>query len=327
MKKVESNSLESIADYRIVDSPTPSPGPGFVLIRTATCGVGFVDALVALGKYQVKPHLPHSPGQEVGGTIAALGEGVVGLSIGDRVMAHAQGGFSELSIAPESSVTKIPARMTFSQAAGFRVNYITAMHALQDRAKVSAGETLVVLGAAGGVGSAAVQVGKRLGAKVIAVASTPEKQQFALMAGANHAIASTADGFRDRVKSICGDKGPDIVFDPVCGPLFEPAFRCLSWKGRHLVVGFSGGSIPALAANLPLMKGAALVGVDVRQFLMHEPTQGVSHLSTLLAWVEEGSLNPPEGREFSFQDFGMALQYALSGQGHGKTVLRISPEK
>lgn len=326
MKQVEAAALDSIADYRMVDAPAPTPGPGTVVVRVAACGVGYVDSLVSLGRYQVKPPLPHVPGQEVGGRIEAIGDGVEGLSIGDRVLASVRGGFAELAIAQRDAVAKIPDRMRFAQAAGFRINYVTALHALRDRARLADGETLLVLGAAGGVGSAAIQVARHLGATVIAAASTPEKRAFAERMGADYVIDSAAEGFRDRLAALCANRGPDIVFDPVCGPLFEPAFRSLTWRGRHLVIGFVGGPIPALRANLPLLKGAALVGVDVRQFLLYENDLAASHLSELLAWVGDGSLVPPVGREFAFDAFAPALEYALSGQGQGKTVLRVAEE-
>ena len=328
MKQVQARSLDSIADYRLVEVPAPAPGPGTVLLRVAACGVGYVDALVALGRYQVKPPLPHVPGQEVGGWVEALGEGVEGLAVGDRVMAEVRGGFSELALAPAAGVHKLPERMGFAQAAGFRVNYLTALHGLRDRARLLEGETLLVIGAAGGVGSAAVQVGKRLGARVIAAASSAEKRDFAVRLGADLGIDSATEGFRERLQALCGQlsgrKGPDVVFDPVCGPLFEPSFRSLGWRGRQLVVGFAGGPIPALPANLALLKGAALVGVDVRQFLLHEAALGAAHLAELLGWVAEGTLTPPTGRSFAFDDFAPALQYALSGQGSGKTVLQVA---
>ena len=326
MKKVEAVTLDSIADYRLVEAPAPVAEPGSVLLRIAACGVGYVDALVSLGRYQVKPPLPHVPGAEVGGWIEALGGGVQGLSIGDRVMARVQGGFTELASTPAALVNPIPDRMSFAQAAGFRVNYITALHGLRDRACLAYGETLLVLGAAGGVGAAAIQVGKHLGARVVAVASTEEKRAFALQAGADVAIDSTVEGFRASVRSVCGDKGPQVVFDPVCGPLFELAFRSLNWRGRHLVVGFAGGPIPSLPANLPLMKGAALMGVDVRQFLLYETELGAAHLAEMLGWVGDGSLVPPVGREFAFDDFTEALTFALSGKGIGKTVLRVADD-
>lgn len=321
MKLVRADSLESIADYRLLDAAEPTPGPGEVTIQVAACGVGYVDALVALGRYQVKPPLPHTPGQEAGGRVLAVGAGVEGLSPGDRVMATVRGGFAEVAVAAAAQAQKIPDAMDFGQAAGFRVNYLTALHGLADRGAIQPGEQLLVRGAAGGVGAAAIQVGKLLGARVIASASSAEKRDFTLSLGADVVLDTEAEGWRDRLKTACGGKGPDVIFDPVCGPLFEPAFRSLAWNGRHLVVGFVGGPIPALPANLPLMKGAALVGVDVRQFLLFEGPKAAAHLTRLLAWVAEGKLKPPVGRRFALADFAEALEFALTGQGLGKTVV------
>ncbi|PZQ65109.1 MAG: quinone oxidoreductase [Phenylobacterium zucineum] len=327
MRKVEAATLESIADYRLIETPVPAPGAGEVVVQVAACGVGYVDALVALGRYQVKPPLPHTPGQEVGGWIAAVGEGVTGLAAGDRVMATVRGGFGEYAAGPAAGAQKIPDGMDFAQAAGFRINYLTALHGLRDRAAIRPGERLLVLGAAGGVGMAAVQVGKLLGARVIAAASTEEKRAFALANGADAVIDTAAEGWRDRLKALCDGKGPDVVFDPVCGPLFEPAFRSLAWGGRHLVVGFAGGPIPALPSNLTLMKGAALMGVDVRQFLLFEGPRAAAELDELLGWVGEGRLAPPVGRTFTLEDFAPALEFALTGQGMGKTVLSVATER
>lgn len=325
MKLVRTDTLDSISDYRLLDEPAPSPGSGEALIGVRACGVGYVDALVALGRYQVKPSLPHIPGQEVAGRIVALGAGVAGLSIGDRVMATVRGGFAEFATAPLSQIVRIPDGMAFGQAAGFRVNYLTAIHGLADRAALRPGQHLLVLGAAGGVGTAAVQVGKVLGAKVIAAASTAEKRQFALAQGADAVIDTAAEGWRDRLKAAGDGRGPDVVFDPVCGPLLEPAFRSLAWGGRHLVVGFAGGPIPSLPVNLSLMKGAALVGVDVRQFMLFEEARAASHLSQLLAWVAEGRLAPPIGRRYALAEFAAALEFGLSGHGLGKTIVDVVP--
>ena len=324
MRKVEAQTLESIADYRLVEAAVPAPGPKEVVIEIAACGVGYVDALVSLGRYQVKPPLPHTPGQEAGGWIAAVGAEVEGLAVGDRVMATVRGGFAEFAVAPAASAVKLPDAMSFGQAAGFRINHLTALHGLRDRAGLQAGERLLVLGAAGGVGMAAVQVGKQLGATVIAAASTEDKRAFALAHGADVAIDTAPEGWRERLKAAGDGRGPDVVFDPVCGPLFEPAFRSLNWGGRHLVVGFAGGPIPALPANLTLMKGAALVGVDVRQFLLFEAERAAAQLSELMAWVADGMLTPPVGRSFAFEDYAAALEFALSGQGAGKTVLTLA---
>lgn len=323
MKIVEARTLDSIADYAMREVEVPVPGTGQVLISVQACGVGYVDALVSLGRYQVKPTLPHTPGQEVGGRIAALGPQVAGLSVGDRVMARVTGGFAQSVVAAAGDVLRIPDGMTAAQAAGFRVNYLTALHGLRDRAALAKGQTLLVLGAAGGVGAAAVQVGRLLGARVIATGSTPAKREFALATGAHQVLDTQAQGWRDRLKALCDGRGPDVVFDPVCGPLFELAFRSLNWGGRHLVVGFVGGPIPALPANLSLLKGAALVGVDVRQFLLLEPEAARAELVELLGWVGEGRLVPPIGREFAFEDYRQALEYALGGQGVGKTILQV----
>lgn len=323
MRRVTASALDSISDYRLLEVDQPAPGAGEVLVKVSACGVGHVDALVALGRYQVKPPLPHTPGQEVGGWVEAVGEGVSGRAPGDRVMAAVRGGFAEYAIAPAQAVSRIPDRMSLAQAATFRVNYLTALHGLRDRGAVRPGETVLVFGAAGGVGSAAVQVAKQLGARVVAAASTDEKRAFCTALGADLTLDTSAERWRDRLKALLGAGGLDVVFDPVCGPLFEPAFRSLAWGGRHLVVGFVGG-IPALPVNLPLMKGAALAGVDVRQFLLFETPLAAAHLSELLDWVATGRLSPPEGRSFKFEAFDAALEFALEGAGTGKTVLTVA---
>ena len=253
MRAILAETLESLDSYAVREVSAPEASPGGVLIRVAACGVGYVDSLVALGRYQVKPPLPHVPGQEVAGVVEAVGGGVTGLAVGQRVVAMTQRGFAELAAAPAALTWPIPDGLPFAEAASLPLNYLTALHGLADRGRLAAGETLLVLGAAGGVGSAAVQVGKALGARVVAAASTEEKRAFALAQGADAVLDTAVEGWRDRLKAACGGRGPDVVFDPVCGPLFEPAFRSLHWRGRHLVVGFVGGPIPALPANLTLM--------------------------------------------------------------------------
>lgn len=324
MKIIQGKSLDSIDDYEMRDADVPEPDRGEVVVEVAACGVGYADALVSLGRYQVKPALPHVPGQEAAGRVHAVGAGVAGLAPGDRVMATVRGGFAQFALARASDTWRIPPRLTFAQAAGIRVNYLTALHGLRDRALLAAGERLLVMGAAGGVGVAAMQVGRAMGAHVLAVASSEAKRAYALSHGAHAALDTDPEGWRDRLKAACGGTGPDVVFDPVCGALFEPAFRSLNWRGRHLVVGFAGGPIPALRANLALLKGASMVGVDVRQFVLLEPDRARSHLRELLEWAGDGRLDPPVGREFAFDDFRAALEFALTGQGLGKTVLRVS---
>lgn len=324
MKIVVAEKLDSIADYAIVERDDPLPAPGQVRVAVKACGMGYVDALVALGRYQVKPPVPFTPGQEVSGVIDALGEGVTTLAIGDRVMASSfGGGLAERVVVPATAAVRIPDAMSFGQAAGFRVNHVTVLHGLRDRARIEPGERLLVLGAAGGVGTAAVQIGRLLGAEVIACASTEAKRAFALEHGAHAVLDTDPEGWRDRLKALCGGKGPDVVFDPVCGPLFEPAFRSLSWRGRHLVVGFVGGPIPKLPANLPLMKGAALVGVDVRQFFEYEGALAAKHMADLLGWVATGKLVPSVGRSFALDNYADAMEFAMSGQSLGKAVVTL----
>lgn len=323
MRKVVGDSLDSLADYRLVETPDPSPGPNEVVIRVAACGLGYVDALVALGRYQVKPPLPHTPGQEIGGIVEAVGDAVIDLRPGDRVMATAPGALAERVVAPRRAVWAIPARLGLAEAAALRLNYLTALHGLEDRGAVQAGEQVVVFGAAGGLGAAGVQVAKLMGARVVAVASSPEKRAFCAALGADAVLDTEPEGWRDRLREACGGQAPDVVFDPVCGTLFEPAFRSLGWRGRHLVLGFVGGPIPALRANLTLMKGAALVGVDVRQFGLFEPQRAEAHIARLLAWVDEGRLTPPTGARFTLSDFAEAMDFALSGRALGKVIVEM----
>ena len=324
MKAVQANRIESLADYAIVELPIPEPGPGQVRVRIAAVGVGYVDALMGLGRYQVKPPTPFTPGGEIAGVIDAVGPGVPAeLAVGARALAMGSRGFAEFALAPAALTLPLPDALGFEAAAALPLNYITALHGLADRGALATGETALVLGAAGGVGSAAIQVARALGARVIAAASTEEKRAFALAHGAHAAIDTVPEGWRDRLKASLDGAPLDVVFDPVCGPLFEPAFRSLGWGGRHLVVGFVGGPIPALGANLTLLKGAALTGVDVRQFLLFEAAKARAHLETLLAWAGEGRIAPPVGRVFEFADYGEALGFALSGQGVGKSILRV----
>ncbi len=324
MKAIQSNSLESIDNYEAVDLPMPEPGPGEVRVKISMCGIGYVDSLVALGLYQVKPPVPHTPGGEVSGIVDAVSPDIDGLAVGDRVLAKVNGGFSEYAISKARDTRRIPDGMSFAQAAGFEVNYVTALHGLRDRGALKAGETLLIFGAAGGVGLAAVEVGKALGAKVIGVASSEEKRQLVLDAGADLVIDRDEEGWRDRLKAIAPD-GLDVVFDPACGNLMNPGFRSLSWRGRYLIVGFVGGDIPSLRVNLPLMKGASLIGVDYRQFSqVFEKEPANRMLEELLGWCAEGRLNVPTGRVFDFTDFKEALQFALSGKGVSKTLLNVS---
>jgi NADPH2:quinone reductase len=326
MKAAVAENLDSLESYGLKEVAKPEAGPGQVLIRVMACGIGYVDSLVALGRYQVKPPVPHTPGQEVAGVVEAVGEGVTHVAPGDRVMTMTQKGFAEYVVAAAAMVIPLPAALCFTEAASLPLNYLTAIHGLKGRGEVVAGETVLIFGAAGGVGSAAVQVSKALGAKVIAAASSEEKRAFALAHGADLAIDTAPEGWRDRLKEINGGKGPNVIFDPVCGPLFEPAFRSIAWRGRHLVVGFVGGPIPSLPSNLTLMKGAALMGVDVRQYMQFEIKNAIADLHQLSAWAAEGKIKPPVGAVYPFEQFGEAMVAALSGKGMGKVVLEIAKD-
>jgi NADPH2:quinone reductase len=325
MKLIAAQHEASLDDYAVRDATMPCPAAGEILIRVAACGVSYVDALVALGRYQIKPTLPHVPGSEVAGEVAALGEGVTGFCVGDRVLALVSGGgFAQYVLGVAGRVRRLPDGVGFAQAVCLPVNYLTALHGLRDRAHLAAGERLLVFGAAGGVGAAAIQVGVALGAEVIGVASTPEKRAVALRLGAAAVIDREPDGWRDRLKALAPG-GIDVIYDPATGALFEAAFRSLRWGGRHLVIGFASGNIPALPANLPLLKGAALIGVDSRQFLQtYGIRQAARHLDEIVGWAGAGRIVPPVGQIFEFDDYRAALTLALSGESLGKTILRMT---
>jgi NADPH:quinone reductase len=304
------------------------PPAGNVRVRVKAAGASLLDALIAGGKYQVKPPLPFSPGSEFAGVVDAVASDVTTPKVGDRVMAGGfVGGFSETAIVPAVAAVRMPASMTFETAAGFRTNYMTAMHAFSQRAQLQPGETVLVLGAAGGVGSAGIEVAKIMGAHVIAVASSEEKRAFALKIGANTAIGAEAETFRDEIKALTRGRGVDVVYDPVGGQLTELAFRSLAWRGRHLVVGFAAGAIPALPVNLALLKGASLIGVDLARFsFMHEPQVAADNLKQLLVWFESGKLKPTIGRVYPFAQAREALADILARRAVGKAVVRVSEE-
>jgi NADPH2:quinone reductase len=324
MQAIASNSLEGFESYESVVVPDVAPGPAEVRIRVEAVGLGYVDALIARGGYQVKPELPHIPGVEVAGTIDAVGADVVGWAVGDRVLAMTRAGLADAALAPAAACYRLPEGISVEQAAAFPLNHLTAIHGLLDRGRLQAGETLLVFGAAGGVGLAAISVGKLQGATVIAAASTPEKRARALQHGADLAIDVAGEGWRERLAELLAGRRLDVVFDPVMGPLFEPAFRSLGWGGRHLVVGFVGGPIPALRGNLPLMKGAGLIGVDVRQFQLFEPQHAAQHLTDLVGWLAEGPIKPPPVHIFPWAAAQAALAEAFRGSSQGKVVLSRS---
>lgn len=328
MRAVVGTRLGGPEHYELTEVPRRAPGAGEAEIAIAVAGMGYVDALIAAGGYQVKPPPPYCPSLEYAGRITRLGDGVEGLEVGQRVAAAAfGGGLAEYAVLPAKAISPIPDALDAGAAAGFTTNYMTAWFALLDRAALRAGETVLVLGAAGGVGVAAVQVARLAGARVIAGASTEEKRRFAIEQGAHDAVDYTDPEWRKALKALTGGRGVDVVFDPVGGDLLEPAFRSLAWRGRHLVVGFTGGPIPALPVNLALLKGAALMGVDLRQFQsVHEADAALEMRGLLFEAVTRGDLNPPVGARYAFEDFREAMAQALTRDGLGKTVVEISAE-
>lgn len=302
------------------------PPAGHVRLSVKAAGASLLDALIASGKYQVKPPLPFSPGSEFAGVVDAVADDVRSVKPGDRVMAGGfVGGFSQTAVVPAAAVIAIPPSMSFETAAGFRTNYSTALHAFRQRANLQPGETVLILGAAGGVGSSGIEIAKVMGAKVIAVASSEEKRAFALKLGADHAIGAEPEALRDQIKALTNGRGVDVVYDPVGGALTELAFRSLAWRGRHLVVGFAAGAIPSLPVNLALLKGASLVGVDLARFsFMHEPQVAAENLKQLIAWFEAGQLKPQIGRVYSFAQAREALSDILARRAVGKAVVQVS---
>ena len=307
------------------DTPAHPLPNGHVRIAVRAAGASLLDALVAGGKYQVKPPLPFSPGSEFAGEVVEVASDVTLPALGQRVMASGfVGGFAEQAVVPAAAAVAIPDAMSFETAAGFRVNYMTALHGLRQRAQLAAGETLLVLGAGGGVGSAAIEIGKIMGAKIIAAASSEEKRAFAQRLGADHVIASTPETMRDDLKALTNGRGVDVVYDPVGGALTELAFRSLAWRGRHLIVGFASGTIPNLPVNLALLKGAALIGVDLARFsFMHEPAIAAENLQQLFAWFEEQRLTPQIGRIYPFDKAREALADILHRRAVGKAIVRV----
>ncbi len=295
-----------------------------VLICVKACGVNFPDALIIQNKYQFKPPLPFSPGGEVSGIVLETGDKVSHIKTGDRVLALCGwGGFAEQVAVDANRVFPIPAEMDFITAASTLYNYGTSYHALKDRAIVKAGESLLVLGAAGGVGIAAVELGKLMGATVIAAASTDDKLSLCKEKGADHLINYTTEDLRTRIKEITGEKGVDVIYDPVGGKMAEQALRSIAWKGRYLVVGFASGEIPQLAFNLPLLKGCSVMGVFWGSFAEKEPAQSLQNLGELLQWLRKGKIKQSIHKIYSLKEGPQAIQDLINRKIKGKAIVKI----
>ena len=306
----------------VEDVPTPQPKAGEVLIRIAAASVNYPDVLMIQKKYQIQPELPFIPGSEVAGTVAALGEGVTNVKLGDRVIAFVGlGGFAEQVVAKAAGLIPIPPELDDATAAGFTLVYGTSHHAVIDRGELKAGQTMLVLGAAGGVGLAAVEIGKVIGAKVIAAASTDEKLAVCKAHGADVLINYSTQDLRAAIKDATGGLGPDVIYDPVGGIYAEPAFRSIAWRGRYLVVGFANGEIPKLPANLMLLKGASMVGVFWGDHVRRDPKANAAAMREMMGWVAEGKLKPLVSARYSLADTAKAFEALAARQATGKVVI------
>jgi NADPH2:quinone reductase len=302
--------------------PTPEPGPGEVRVAIRAASLNFPDILIVQGKYQFKPALPFVPGSEFAGLVDAVGAGVGDLKVGDAVAAMGStGGFATHALAAARSVLKLPPGFALEDAAAFALTYGTTHHALVDRAALQAGETVFVLGAAGGVGTSAIQVAKAVGAKVIAGASSDEKCAFCRSLGADATVNYAAQNVRDALKELTGGKGPDVVYDPVGGDLAEPVFRSIAWRGRYLVIGFAQGSIPSLPLNLALLKGASIVGVFWGDFVRREPQNSARGMAELARWYAEGRIKPAIDQRLPMRELPAAYARMASRKVQGKVVM------
>ncbi len=306
--------------------PTPTPGPGEVLIAIQAASLNFPDLLIVQNKYQMKPALPFVPGSEYAGTVQAVGEGVKHLRVGQKVAClSGTGGFGTHTLAPAALCMPLPEGFPAVDAAAFIMIYATSWHALMDRAALKAGETVLVLGAAGGVGTAAIQLAKAAGARVIAAASSDEKCTLCRELGAdetiNYSVHTPDGGLRDEIKRLTGGKGPDVVYDPVGGAFAEPVFRSIAWRGRYLVVGFASGPIPSLPLNLALLKGASIVGVFWGDFAKREPQANAAMMQTLAGLYGSGKIKPMIDRTLPMKELAKAYAVMGSRSVKGKLVL------
>jgi len=309
----------------VEDIESPSPGPGEVVIAVKAAGVNFPDVLIIQNKYQIKPPLPFSPGSEVAGIVKAAGDGVNGFKPGDSVMAFTTyGGFAEEVKTDARKLLPLPTGMNFAQAAAFGLTYATSDFGLRDRGELKAGETLLVLGAAGGVGIAAIEIGKALGARVIACASTDDKLAVCRGHGADETINYSSEDLRERIKQLTGGAGVDVVYDPVGGPYTEPALRSLAWRGRLLVVGFAAGEIPRIPLNLTLLKGCSIVGVFWGEFTRREPKRFAEAMQQLGRWFLDGKIKPHISATFPLERAADALTLMADRKVTGKVVLAVS---
>jgi NADPH2:quinone reductase len=325
MKAVLAKAFAPLEQLVLEEVAPKDAGAGQVRIAVHACGVNFMDGLIVQGKYQSKPSLPFSPGAEVAGVIKEVGTGVTGLTVGMRVLAPVgHGGFAEEVVTEAANVMPLPPTMDFATAACFPIVYATSLHALKDRGQLKAGETLLVLGAAGGVGLTAVEIGKIMGARVIAAASSEAKLALCQAHDADALINYATSDLRERVKELTAGKGVDVVYDPVGGSYAEPAVRSLAFLGRYLVVGFASGEIPKIPLNLLLLKQAALVGVFWGAYARARPAENAQNFAQLFAWYAQGRLHPHVSETFTLERYREALDAVMSRRAQGKVALLVA---
>ncbi len=311
----------------LADVAPLTPAKGQVVLAVKACGVNFPDTLIIQGKYQFKPEMPFSPGGEVAGVVKSLGEGVEGVRVGSRVIAFTGwGGFAEEVAADASKLIPIPDGMDFPTASAFVMTYGTSYHALKDRAQIQPGETLLVLGAAGGVGLAAIEIAKVMGARVIAAASTDEKLAVCKEHGADEVINYSTEDLKERLKALTKGNGVDVVYDPVGGNYSEVALRNMAWEGRYLVIGFAAGDIPRIPLNLPLLKGCSIVGVFWGTFTARAGKRNQQNLQELLSWFQAGKIKPLISATYHLNDAAHALNDMMQRKVKGKVVLLTEEE-
>ncbi|WP_430913731.1 NADPH:quinone oxidoreductase family protein [Methylobacterium sp. sgz302541] len=323
MKALLCTTLGGAADLSIESLPDPRPCPGEALVRIRVAALNFFDTLIIAGRYQVKPELPFSPGGEACGVIEALGPDTEGFSVGQRVVVHVKYGTCRECIAVATRhLTPVPDAVSDEQAAGLTITYGTSLHALRDRARIQPGETLAVLGASGGVGLAAVELGAVLGARVIACASSEDKLAIARAHGAAETLVYDPATLKDDLKALTGGNGVDVVYDAVGDAYAEPALRALAWKGRYLVVGFAAGEIPKIPLNLVLLKGIDVQGVHWGVFVEREPEAHAANQRLLLDWVAQGRLTAKVHGVYPLEDYEAALGILTRREAVGKVLLR-----
>ena len=321
MRALVCRAWGEVEDLKIEDLPTPSPKAGEVLIEVKATAVNYADAIMVAGKYQTRPPFPFSPGLETAGVVAACGEGVTRFAPGDRVMAILPyGGLAEMAVAPEAETFPVPSDMSFDEAGAFPVAYISSDVAIRWQGRLEPGETLLVLGAAGGVGLTAVEIGKAMGARVIAAASTAEKLALARDRGADETVNYATEDLTARVLALTGDRGADVCFDPVGGELFDKALSALGWGGRILLVGFVGG-VPQIPANRLLVKHRAALGSSLRYFRWHAPDKLRRSVDALLGWYSEGRLRPHISERLPLERSVAAIRLLTDRKAQGKVVV------